>query len=78
MFEGDKKTLIKYEMLKVLQSISKGGTYSLSLKEWEDKYQGVGLCGWGWAELDRWIGDMDDGDNKTKLLEAIEEFKTHK
>jgi len=74
LFQDKKETFIQYEMLKILESIYSNQKYNLSLDDWEEKYQGVGLD-WGWNEFDVWIETIKDIDKKGKLLEAVGVFK---
>ena len=75
-FSDTEEALIVYEMLKNLESISKGK--EINMGEWDLKYQGVSLGGWGFTELDKWIGEFKDEVIKEKLTEALTLMKAHK
>ncbi len=72
-FHDHKKIFIHYEILKIVQSIVRGDP--LSITSWEEKYQGIGLGGWSFNELEQWNDAMEEGTIKVSLREAIERFK---
>ena len=78
LFSEDINQFIKYEMLKILEAISRDIEYPLSLKEWQEKYKGVDLANWGWDKIDEWIESLPNGEKKKKLQEAVRVFKAYK
>ncbi|CAA6802365.1 MAG: Unknown protein [uncultured Sulfurovum sp.] len=71
-FKGNKKSLIHYDMLKVLQNIVEGRLPNLEL--WRETYNGVGLA-WNFDDLDMWLETMEDSEVKGELNEAVWFFK---
>ncbi len=77
LFSEDINKFIDYEMLKILEAISRDIEYPLSPKEWKQKYKGVELLNWGWDEIDEWLESLPNSEKKKKLQEAVEVFKNH-
>jgi len=77
-FKDNQKAMMKHEMFTLLNAIATHKNTTLTLEQWSKKYHKVdGLATWSWNEIDRWIESMNDGDTKTKLLEATKVFKKH-
>ena len=72
LFQNQKESFIKYEMLKIFQAIARGET--VDIEAWKQKYDGVGLD-WGFDELREWIEGFDEGEVKARLFEALAFFE---
>lgn len=70
---NDKKSFMKYEMLKIISFIFENK--EVNLDKWLNDYQEYNLGDWSFFELDRWV-NKKEGEIKEKLLEAINVFKT--
>jgi tetratricopeptide (TPR) repeat protein len=75
LFKDNKETFIRYEMLKILQSIV--NKKNVNIENWKEKYNTISFDDSSWYELDTWISNMQDGEIKTKLSEALKVFKNH-
>jgi len=73
LFKNQKDKFIKYEMLKILQNISKNE--KVNLEQWKQKYHDINIGIWNFDTLDEWIDEFDEGEVKEKLREAIVFFK---
>ncbi|MDD5405540.1 MAG: tetratricopeptide repeat protein [Sulfurovaceae bacterium] len=74
-FKNDKQSMMYYDMLKILQLISKNR--KVSLQKWHIKYKGINTKNWDFNTLDAWANKTHDIKIKTNLLSAIDQFKKH-
>jgi len=74
-FSEDKNAFIAYDMLKILEDISKGKT--VDIEAWKETYHETSLGGWRFHKLEAWVDRFDEGQQKEKLKEAIAIFKSH-
>lgn len=70
--------MMRYEILKILQTIATNKPYALTAELWEARYSGLKLIDWDWSELDIWVKNMPKSETKTKLVKSAEVFKAHK
>lgn len=75
-FKEDKNAFIAYEMLKILEDISKGKKIDMEL--WKEKYKEISFGEWRFNKLDTWVDSFEESQRKDKLKEALEIFKSHK
>ena len=69
-----KKVILKYEMLKILDSIIHSRKYSI--ESWVEKYKEVYLDDWSFKELRTWA-KRKNGDIRVKLEEVLKIFEDH-
>lgn len=74
LYFNKKENFIYYEMLKIIQEITKNK--EVNLDEWRQKYSNV-LMEWDFNPLDEWIKNIKDDKIKSKLLNVLEVFKNH-
>lgn len=72
--ENDNKTLLKFNMLKIIQNSLEREQFDeiFTLKE---KFGDTSFEGWGWNELLSWANDLNNKTTKERVLATIEEFK---
>ena len=75
LFQNQKESFIKYEMLKILQNIVQN--QEVDIEGWVQKYRGVGLDDWSFDELREWIDGVEEGEIKERLIEAVGVFEGH-
>ncbi len=75
LFQNQKETFIHYEMLKIFQDIANGK--DSEIESWKQKYVDVSLGGWNFDILHEWIDGFEDGEIKTRLVEALGVFEGH-
>ena len=75
LFQNQKESFIKYEMLKILQNIVQN--QEVDIEGWVQKYRGVGLDDWSFDELREWIDGVEEGEVKERLIEAVGVFEGH-
>lgn len=74
-FKNDKQSMMYYDMLNILQLISKNK--KAGLQKWHTKYKGMKMDEWNFDTIDMWINQMQNDKIKTNLTNTIEQFKKH-
>ncbi|MFK5976544.1 MAG: tetratricopeptide repeat protein [Sulfurovum sp.] len=77
LFSNQTESFMVYEMLKTIEDVA--NNKETNIESWKSKYKNIGLYKWNWDynKLDDWIKTIKDKQIKTKLLKAIEVFKSH-
>ena len=75
LFKKQKNSFVKYEMLKILQTIVSGK--DVDLEEWRNKYDSIPLDNYNFDKLREWIDNVEDDKIKAKLKEALAIFEKH-
>ena len=70
----NEKSYIKYEMLKILDSIIDSRDYNI--ESWVEKYKEVYLNDWSFKELRTWAKRKNE-EIRVKLEEALDIFEKH-
>jgi|GEM_PF-1521296 len=74
-FKNDKQSMMYYEMLDILQLISKNK--KVGLQTWSTRYKGMKMNEWNFDTIDMWINKMHDNKIKANLIKAIDQFKNY-
>ncbi len=74
-FKNDKQSMMYYDMLNILQLISKN--QKINLQKWHTKYKGMKMDEWNFDTIDTWINQMRNDKIKTNLINAINQFKKY-
>ena len=74
-FKNDKQSMMYYDMLNILQLISKNK--KANLRKWHTAYKGMKMDEWNFDTIDMWTNQMHDNKTKTNLIKAIKQFKNH-
>ena len=75
LFKMYQNSFIQYDMLKILNKISK--KEPVDFNQWENTYTNIPL-NWNFTLEEEWAKKMDDETIKSKVLKAITFFKNHR
>ena len=74
LYQDEDEYFITYEMLKIMEKLSKGE--KVDLKSWNRKYKNI-KSEWDFDEIREWVKKMPGSEKKQKLLDAVRFFEEH-
>jgi len=72
--ENEKETLLKFNMLKIIQNSLEKEQFN-EISTLREEFSSTNFGGWGWEELDNWANSLDDTDVRERVIATIEQFK---
>ncbi len=72
--KNDKETLLKFNMLKIIQNSLKKEQFN-EISTLKEEFSSTNFGGWGWEELDNWANSLEDTAVRERVIATIEQFK---
>lgn len=72
--KNDKETLLKFNMLKIIQNSLEKEQFD-EISTLKEEFNDTSFGGWSWEELDNWANSLEDTNVRERVIATIELFK---